>query len=47
MIDDGLGFQLVPWRPAIEGQVGKHINGVMAPGGNIDWTLGRGKGLGV
>ncbi|WP_454886386.1 relaxase/mobilization nuclease domain-containing protein [Sphingomonas oryzagri] len=47
MIDDGLGFQLVPWRPAIEGQVGKHINGVMGPGGNIDWTLGRGKGLGV
>ncbi|WP_454885897.1 relaxase/mobilization nuclease domain-containing protein [Sphingomonas oryzagri] len=47
MIDDGLGFQLVPWRPAIEGQVGKHLYGVMGPGGTIDWTLGRGKGLGV
>jgi type IV secretory pathway VirD2 relaxase len=47
LIDDGLGFQLVPWRPAIEAQVGRHINGVMGPGGSVDWTLGRGKGLGL
>ena len=29
MIDDGLGFQLVPWRPALEQQLGRHISGVM------------------
>lgn len=47
MIDNGLGFQLVPWRPAIEGHLGRQINGVMGPGGSVDWALGRGKGLGV
>ncbi len=36
MIDDGMGFQLVPWRPALEQQLGKQIGGVMAPGGNVD-----------
>jgi len=47
MIDGGLGFQLVPWRPAIDGQLGKQINGVMSPGGSVDWMLGRGKGVGL
>lgn len=47
MIDDGLGFQLVPWRPAIDGQIGRQINGVMSPGGSVQWTLGRGKGLSI
>lgn len=47
MIDDGLGFQLVPWRPAIDGQIGRQINGVMAPTGGVEWTLGRGKGLSI
>jgi len=47
MIDDGLGFQLVPWRPALEQQLGKQVNGVMRPGGGVDWTLGRKRGLGV
>lgn len=47
MIDDGLGFQLVPWRPALDGQIGRQINGVMNPGGSVQWTLGRGKGLSV
>ncbi|WP_167105455.1 relaxase/mobilization nuclease domain-containing protein [Sphingomonas oligoaromativorans] len=47
MIDNGLGFQLVPWRPAIEGHLGRQINGVMTRGGSVDWTLGRGKSLGI
>jgi type IV secretory pathway VirD2 relaxase len=47
IVDDGLGFQLVPWRPAIEGHLGRQINGVMGPGGTVDWTLGRRKGLGI
>jgi len=47
MIDDGLGFQLVPWRPAIDGQIGRQVNGVMSPAGGVDWTFGRGKGLGI
>ncbi|MDR6849936.1 MULTISPECIES: DUF3363 domain-containing protein [Alphaproteobacteria] len=47
MIDDGLGFQLVPWRPALDSHLGQHIAGTMGPGGGIDWSLGRGRGLGL
>ena len=46
MIDDGLGFSLVPWRPVIENQIGRQIRGVMR-GGDISWQLGRARGLGV
>lgn len=47
MIDDGLGFQLVPWRPALEQRLGQHVTGTMTPGGGIDWRFGRSKGLGL
>ena len=47
MIDNGLGFQLVPWRPALEQQLGKQVSGVMTPGGGVDWAVGRKRGLGV
>ena len=47
MIDDGLGFQLVPWRPALEQQLGQQIGGVMMPGGTVDWSVGRRRGLGL
>ncbi len=47
MIDDGLGFQLVPWRPALEQQLGKQVSGVVMAGGSMDWNLGRKRGLGL
>jgi type IV secretory pathway VirD2 relaxase len=47
MIDDGMGFQLVPWRPALEQQLGKQVAGVMSPGGGVDWNFGRKRGLGI
>ena len=47
MIDDGLGFSLVPWRPVIEQHLGRHVSGIAMPGGGIDWSFGRGRGLGV
>jgi type IV secretory pathway VirD2 relaxase len=47
MIDDGLGFQLVPWRPALEKELGREVRGVVASGGSIDWTLGRKRGFGL
>ena len=46
MIDDGLGFSLVPWRPALEQHVGRVIVGVALPGGDVNWSLGRSRGLG-
>src|SRR3984893_11706087 len=36
MIDDGLGFQLVPWRPALEQQLGRQVSGVMLPSGGVE-----------
>jgi type IV secretory pathway VirD2 relaxase len=47
MIDDGTGFQLVPWRPALEQQLGRQVGGVMAPGGSIDWGFRRTRGIGI
>ena len=47
MIDDGLGFQLVPWRPALEQKLGQHVSGTMLPSGGVDWDFGRQRGLGL
>jgi hypothetical protein len=47
MIDDGLGFQLVPWRPALDQQLGRQVSGVLMPGGGVDWNFGRKRGLGL
>jgi type IV secretory pathway VirD2 relaxase len=47
VIDDGMGFQLVPWRPALEQQLGQWVTGVMAPGGSVDWNFGRKRGIGI
>ncbi|WP_234190184.1 VirD2 family relaxase/mobilization nuclease [Shinella sp. NM-101] len=47
MIDDGLGFQLVPWTPSLEKQIGKHVSGVARDDGGIDWSFGRKRGLGL
>jgi type IV secretory pathway VirD2 relaxase len=47
MIDDGLGFQLVPWRPALDQKLGQQVSGTMLPGGSVDWSFGRKRGLGL
>ena len=47
MIDDGLGFSLVPWSPSLERELGKQIAGVVSPGGGIEWSFGRKWGLGL
>ncbi|MEM6956800.1 MAG: DUF3363 domain-containing protein [Myxococcota bacterium] len=39
-------FTLVPWRPALEGQRGRSVSGVVGPGG-IDWDSGRKRGLSI
>jgi hypothetical protein len=45
MIDNGLGFQLVPWQPLLEKRIGQHITGLQRDDGGIEWTLGRSRGL--
>ncbi|HIC80062.1 MAG TPA: DUF3363 domain-containing protein [Kiloniellaceae bacterium] len=45
MVDNGLGFELVPWKPQLERHLGQTVMGTMTPGGGIDWSLGRRRGL--
>lgn len=47
MIDDGLGFQLVPWTPSLETQLGRYVSGVARSDGGVDWSFGRKRGLGL
>ena len=47
MLDDGLGFQLVPWSPSLEKKLGQHVSGVAHDDGGIDWSIGRKRGLGL
>jgi type IV secretory pathway VirD2 relaxase len=46
MIEDGLGFQLAPWRPALDRNLGQQVFGVMTATG-VDWDLARKRGLGL
>ncbi len=47
MIDDGIGFQLVPWQPVLDKRIGQHISGIMRDVGGIEWGFGRKRGLGL
>jgi type IV secretory pathway VirD2 relaxase len=46
MIDNGLGFALVPWTPTLEKHLGRHVAGIAKDGGGgIEWGFGRKRGL--
>jgi type IV secretory pathway VirD2 relaxase len=47
MIDDGIGFQLVPWQPVLDNRIGQHIAGIVRSAGGIEWSFGRKRGLGI
>src|SRR6516162_2253591 len=47
MLDDGLGFSLVPWSPSLERQLGRHVAGIARSDGGVDWIFGRKRGLGL
>jgi type IV secretory pathway VirD2 relaxase len=47
MIDDGIGFRLVPWQPALDKRMGQHITGTVRDAGGIEWNFGRERGLGL
>jgi len=44
MIDDGLGFSLVPWTPALERHLGRQVAGVAVEMG-VEWSFGKKRGL--
>jgi type IV secretory pathway VirD2 relaxase len=43
LIEKSREFTLVPWRPALEQQLGRAISGI-SRGSGFDWTVGRGRG---
>ena len=45
MLDDGVGFSLVPWRPVMEEHLGRELRGI-AVGSNISWDFSRTRALG-
>lgn len=47
MINDGLGFQLVPWSPSLEKNLDRQVSGIARSDGGVDWRLGRSRGLGL
>ena len=44
MLDDGMGFSLVPWKPMIEQRLGKAMTAVIR-GNNVSWALERHRGI--
>ncbi|GKT00477.1 DUF3363 domain-containing protein [Acidovorax sp. SUPP3434] len=44
LLDDGMGFSLVPWRPVVENWRGKNVSAVVH-GSSVSWQLQRRKDL--
>ena len=40
MLDDGMGFSLVPWKPLIERRLGQQLAATVCDGG-VSWEIGR------
>lgn len=40
MLDDGMEFRLVPWKPVIEQRLGQQVAGTVR-GREVSWELGR------
>jgi Protein of unknown function (DUF3363) len=46
MIDDGLGFSLVPWTPSLDRHLGRDLAGI-ARAGRMQWSFTRSRGLDI
>ena len=40
MLDDGMGFSLVPWRPVVEQRLGQQVSAIVR-GSSVTWDIGR------
>jgi type IV secretory pathway VirD2 relaxase len=43
MIDDGLGFSLVPWSQSLERHLGRQVSGI-AQASRVEWSFARARG---
>ncbi|MBV2206704.1 MAG: relaxase/mobilization nuclease and DUF3363 domain-containing protein [Pseudomonas sp.] len=46
MLDDGMGFSLVPWKPVIEQRLGQQLAATVR-GGGVSWEIGRQRGVSI
>ncbi|SDV50840.1 relaxase/mobilization nuclease and DUF3363 domain-containing protein [Chitinasiproducens palmae] len=46
MLEDGLGFSLVPWRPVVERRLGQQVAATVR-GGAVSWEIGRMRGISI
>jgi hypothetical protein len=46
MLDDGIGFSLVPWKPVIDQRLGRTVSAVIR-GSGASWDLGSQRGPSV
>jgi type IV secretory pathway VirD2 relaxase len=44
MLDDGLGFSLVPWRPVLEQRIGQQLTATLRSD-HVTWSFGRQRGI--
>jgi len=47
MIDNELGFQLVPWTPTLDSHLGKGISGLVQNTHGVDWEFSRSRQSGI
>jgi len=46
VLDDGVGFSLVPWRPVVEQRLGQEVSAIVR-GQSVTWQMGRQRGLAI
>lgn len=46
MLDDGMGFSLVPWRPVVEQRLGQTVTALVR-GSSASWEFGRQRGASI
>lgn len=46
MLDDGMGFSLVPWRPVVEQRLGQQLSATVRSGA-VSWEIGRQRRLSI
>ena len=46
MLDDGMGFSLVPWKPVIEQRLGQQLAATVRSSG-VSWEIGRRQGVSI
>lgn len=46
MLDDGMGFSPVPWKPVIEQRLGQQLAATVR-GGSVSWEIGRQRGMSI